>query len=99
MRCGWSDANVASETMQWPCAHCICVVGELSSRWSDRLGGMDITMEWREGRGMVTVLLGLLEDQAALYAVLDTLFELRLPLVSVEAIEMSDASGRGLFIS
>ena len=95
MRCGWSGSNMGSENMQWPCTYRICLEGVVASRWSDRLGDMDSTVEWREGRGPVTVLLGLLEDQAALYAVLDTLFELRLPLLSVEAVEARDTSGRG----
>ncbi len=95
MRCGWSDANVASEKMQWPSTYRICIEGVVASRWSDCLGDMDSTVEWREGRGPVTVLLGPLRDQAALAGVLGTLAELRLPLLSVEAVEMSDASGRG----
>ena len=96
MRCGWSDANVASENMQWPCAHRICVAGELSSSWSDHLGGMDITIEWREGIGMVTALLGLLKDEADRSRALETVSQLRLPLLSVEAVETRDVRRRGV---
>ena len=90
---------MGSENLQWPCTYRICIEGVVASRWSDRLGDMDSTVEWREGRGPVTVLVGQFVDQAALSRMLDTLFELRLPLVSVEAVETRDASGRGLFIS
>ena len=95
MRCGWSSINMASEKLEWPCTYRISLEGELDPSWSDRLGGMDSTIEWREGRGPVTVLLGPLRDQAALAGVLGTLAELRLPLLSVEAVEMRYASGCG----
>ena len=99
MRCGWFSSNMGSENMQWPCTYQICVDGVVASRWSDRLGDMDSTVEWREGRGPVTVLLGSLVDQAALSGVLQILFDLHLLLLSVEAVETRDASRRGLFIS
>ena len=99
MRCGWSSSSMGSENLQWPCTYRICIEGVVASRWSDRLGDMDSTVEWCEGKGPVTVLLGSLTDQAALSGVLETLFDLRLPLLSVESVETRDASRRGLFIS
>lgn len=42
--------------MEEPRAYRIKVEGELSSSWSDRLGGLVITSERREGRRPVTVL-------------------------------------------
>jgi len=95
MRCGWSSSSMGSENLQWPCTYRICIEGVVASRWSDRLGDMDSTVEWCEGKGPVTVLLGSLTDQAALSGVLETLFDLRLPLLSVEAVEARDTSGRG----
>ena len=99
MRCGWSSSYMGSERAEWPRTYRICLEGVVASPWSDRLGDMDGTVEWREGRGPVTVLLGSLTDQAALSGVLETLFDLRLPLLSVESVETRDASPRGLFIS
>lgn len=64
----------------------ICVVrvrGALSSDWSDRLGGMHISVV-RAGRHTITELAGQLADQAALQGVLATLYELGLPLLSVD---------------
>lgn len=64
----------------------ICVIrvrGALSSDWSDRLGGMRIVV-MRAGRHTVTEVGGRLADQAALHGVLDALYELGLPLLSVE---------------
>ena len=86
MRCGWPCRDVGSENMQWPCTYRIRLEGELASNWSDRLGGMDITIDWRESRGSVAVVLGPLKDQAALSVVLETLSELHLTLLSVEAV-------------
>ena len=99
MRCGWSSSYMGSENMQWPCTYRIYIDGVVASRWSGRLGDMDSTVEWREGRGPVTVLLGSLKDEADLSRVLETVSGLRLPLLSVEAVEPKDASRRGLFIS
>ena len=96
MRCGWSSSSMGSENLQWPCTYRIGIDGVVASRWSDRLGDMDSTVEWREGRGPVTVLLGSPVDQAALAGVLQILFDLRLPLLSVEAVETRDTSGLGV---
>ena len=60
------------------------------------MGGMDITIEWREGIGMVTVLLGLLKDEADRSRALETVSQLRLPLLSVEAVETRDVRRRGV---
>ncbi|MGH2613888.1 MAG: hypothetical protein ACRDJC_01510 [Thermomicrobiales bacterium] len=64
----------------------ICVIrvrGPLSSDWSDRLGGLRIKVV-RAGRHTITELVGRLADQAALHGVLAALYELGLPLLSVE---------------
>ena len=89
MRCGWPGRDVGIENTQWPCPYRIGVKGVLASSWPDYLGGMDITIEWREDGALVTVLEGWLMDEADLSAVLATLEELRLPLLSVEPVETS----------
>jgi hypothetical protein len=64
----------------------ICVIqvrGALSSDWSDHLGGLRIVVR-RMGRHTITAVSGRLADQAALHGVLAALYELGLPLVSVE---------------
>ena len=65
----------------------IQVQGRLDNRWSDRLGGMDINVDARESQPPITILEGHLPDQAALAGVLNTLYELRLPLLSVEKLD------------
>ena len=65
----------------------IKVLGELDEKWSDRLGGMSITIDRKEKQRSVTILVGLMRDQAALSGVLGTLYELHLPVLSVERLE------------
>lgn len=86
MRCSWPCRDMGSENMQWPCNYRIGVKGVLASSWPHRLGGMDITIEWRDDRGPVTVLQGSLMDEEDLSAVLETLYGMQLPLLSVEAV-------------
>lgn len=59
------------------------VQGVLDSNWSDRLNGLSI---FSEGENEVTVLAGSLIDQAALLGVLNTLYDLRMPLLSVQCL-------------
>lgn len=68
----------------------ILVQGDLDPRWSGRLGGLDITSSVPElgaqspkPGASVTQLSGRLVDQAALFGVLNTLYQLRLPLISI----------------
>ena len=58
--------------------------GRIPARWSDRLEGMTITEGSPEAEPPVTTLLGELSDQAALAGVLNTLYELHLPVLTVE---------------
>ena len=67
-----------------PATYHIRVQGILDVRWSDRLGGMAISSTGPESEAPVTSLSGRLLDQAALCGVLNTLYDLRLPLLSVE---------------
>jgi len=62
----------------------IRVQGFLNESWSERLGGMNITINHREDRGTLATLVGRLQDQAELAGVLNTLYEMHLPLLSVE---------------
>ena len=65
----------------------IRVQGILDPKWSNRLGGVTISQEDRSGlTSMVTVLEGKMTDQAALFGLLIALYDLQLPLLSVEYI-------------
>ena len=69
-----------------PATYRIDVQGRIPARWCDRLEGMAITESSADAESPVTTLLGELSDQAALEGVLDTLFALHLPVVSVERL-------------
>ena len=56
--------------------------GHLDSRWADWFDGLNVSHE----PGGVTVLSGLISDQAALYGILERVRDLGLPLLSVERI-------------
>lgn len=68
----------------------IRVQGVLDAVWSDRLGGLAIIDDRNtpDGRA-VTLLYGRLRDQAALFGVLTTLYDLRLPILSVECVAVT----------
>ena len=64
----------------------IQVQGILDPSWGGRLGGLEITSTKVEGTTPLTTLRGDLHDQAALMGVLNTLYDLRLPLLSVQCL-------------
>jgi hypothetical protein len=63
------------------------VQGRIDQCWSDRLEGMLIFLNPVKEKSCVTMLVGELSDQAALAGVLNTLYELRLPVLSVKRLE------------
>ena len=69
-----------------PATYRIDVQGRIPASWCDRLEGMTITEDSSEAKPLVTTLLGELSDQAALVGVLNTLYALHLPVLSVECL-------------
>ena len=69
-----------------PGIYAIHVAGEVRESWSDRLGGLTIfrTETAEQDPKPVSVLIGLLIDQAALAGVLDTLYQHRYQLLYVK---------------
>ncbi len=73
--------------LETPATYRIRVQGRLDETWADRLGGMAITSTTTKEEPPVTLLVGHLIDQAALSGVLNTLYELHVPLLSVENLD------------
>ena len=73
-----------------PATYRIRVKGYLDEQWSDRLGGMAIKAIGEAEGAVETILVGWLPDQAALSGVLNALYDLHLPLVSVEWVRRRD---------
>ena len=63
----------------------IRVGGDLDPSWSDHLRGMEIRRV-EAGPPVVTLLSGELPDQSALQGVINTLFELHLPILSTVCV-------------
>ena len=64
----------------------ITIQGHLDESWSGRLGGMQIKTGSRGEKDTVTELSGRVADQAQLIGVLNSLYELHLPILSVEVV-------------
>ena len=73
--------------LETPATYRIRVQGRLDESWSDRLGGMVITSAFTADKEPMAILVGHLIDQAALAGVLNALYELHLPLLSVECLD------------
>lgn len=75
-----------------PATYRITIQGCLDESWSDHFGGMAIRAEREADGSPLTVLTGRLVDQAALFGVLNGLYGLGFPLLSVECLEITQAA-------
>jgi hypothetical protein len=75
--------GLANFNFSTPAIYRIHVKGVLSSEWTQKLAGMQITTSSKNE----TLLVGKLADQAALAGVLEILYNLHLPVLSVECME------------
>ena len=76
--------------LETPATYRIRVQGSIDTAWAGLLDGMRIATDTPTGKATVTTLVGRLEDQAALFGVLKALYDLRLPLMSVENLGEKD---------
>jgi hypothetical protein len=79
-----------------PAIYQIKVQGKIDPNWSDLLQGMTIWVTKEEGEPSITTLEGELSDQAALAGVLNTIYELHLPVLSVVCQSNSPASDKAV---
>ena len=70
-----------------PAMYRICIFGTLDKKWSDYYGGMTIENVTDPHADSMTILTGTLADQSALLGVLNSLYDLGSPILSVEYIE------------
>ena len=70
--------------LDMPATYQIRVQGCLPESWSGRMGGMTVKPSGHDDELPETTLTGQLLDQSALLGVLNTLYDLHLPLISVE---------------
>jgi hypothetical protein len=65
----------------------ICVKGFLDESWSERFNGMEIKNQAGGEISPLSALVGKLGDQTALIGVLNSIYEMHLPIVSVELLD------------
>jgi hypothetical protein len=72
------------------------VIGFLDENMSDRLGGLTILNTHPDQHLTIPIvtLTGKLTDQAALFGVLNALYNMRFPLLSVEYLGESEMKGK-----
>jgi hypothetical protein len=73
-------------SMQGAAYYRIRVRGELDPTMSERLEGMEIENTFRKDGRAESVLEGRLDDQSAFSGVLNTLYDLHLPVVSADCL-------------
>jgi len=78
-----------------PVEYNISVIGFLDENMSDRLGGLAIlnTNPDQYTDTPIVTLTGKLTDQAALFGVLNALYNMRMPLISVECLSVENLKG------
>ncbi len=78
-----------------PAIYRIRARGRIPAHWSDRLEGMAIYLDAPANAPPTSTLEGELHDQAALAGVLQAIYEMHLPVLSVECLSASAGLGEG----
>ena len=75
-----------------PGIYAIHIAGRLDASWSECLGGLTIAYDEEAGQDNqeITVLRGCLPDQAALFGVLNALYNARYPLLFVRYLRSGE---------
>jgi hypothetical protein len=72
--------------MEDSATYVIRVQGCLEEVWSDRLANMTITMDLSDQQIPVSLLQGRIRDQAELVGVVNGLYQMRVPILSMEMV-------------
>jgi len=81
------EKYLPNSSMFEPATYRIGIMGTLDKKWSDYCGGMTIEHQKVLDQYPISVLTGLLADQAALIGVINTLYDMGCPIISVECVE------------
>lgn len=74
-------------TIDSPATYQLRLQGRLDQRWTEYLGGAEIRVDSQPDEPPVTLVTGRFQDQAALAGALSLLYDLGLPLLSVECLD------------
>ena len=77
-------------TFTVPARYCICVKGFLDESWSNRLSGMKIDNQVPDKQNPSAEITGEVRDQTELLGVLNSLYEMHLPLISVNFLNTAE---------
>jgi hypothetical protein len=75
-------------TLGTPAVYCITVLGQVNPSWSQQFNNLTIEIIDDTGPWAQTALTGSLPDQAALFGILNHLYSLGFPLLSVECLTL-----------
>ncbi len=73
-------------TVDSPATYRLRIQGYLAESWSEYMGGVIIQIQSQPHEPPTTLITGYFQDQAALATALNLLYDLGLPLLSVECI-------------
>ena len=68
----------------------IRIQGDLDQSWSDKLRGLQILINRDNLEYPVTTLIGKMSDQAALKGIMQTLWDLHFPLISIKLLDVDE---------
>ena len=80
--------------MSSPACYEIILRGRLDDSWSSSLEGMKVSVSINADKTAVTRLKGELQDQAALFGVLNMVYDLGMPLVHVQMLDVCENDSR-----
>ena len=72
-------------TLDLPARYRLRLQGRVNAEWSDWLSEASVHFDFQNGK-IMTVICGMVRDQAALFGLLSFIRDLGVPLISVEAI-------------
>jgi len=78
-------------TLDRPALYLVEIQGQLDESWSANFGGMNISIRTISGNGKITILQGVVADQATLHGILNSIRDLGLPLLKVEYLSMIES--------
>ena len=79
--------KINGSVMNSPAIYRVRVAGKLDSKWSGLLESMNITAVKNSEGETESILVGRLDDQAALSGILNSLYEMHLAVLSAECLE------------
>ena len=82
-----SESTRKRKKMEDAATYQIRVQGCLEEVWSDRLANMTITMDLKDQHVPMSILKGMIRDQSELLGVLNGLYQMRVPILSLEVLD------------